>query len=113
MHTMAIHHRGTGCPLDRGIDLHAEDPELADIDNESTHSSDALGEQEAEGYLEDPLYNNHDKFTALMREINNFCQWVEAGEGQPAETLYCIECELQNLSIALHPSPSPTPTEPF
>ena len=25
----------------------------------------------------------------------------------------CIECELQNLSIALHPPPPPAPTEPF
>ena len=25
----------------------------------------------------------------------------------------CIECELQNLSIALHQPPPPTPTEPF
>ena len=24
-----------------------------------------------------------------------------------------IECKLQNLSIALHPPPPPTPTEPF
>ena len=38
---MATHHRGTGHPLDRGIDLHAGDPEPADIGNESTHSSNA------------------------------------------------------------------------
>ena len=30
--------------------------------------------------------------------------------GQPTETLNCIECELQKLSIALHP---PAPTEPL
>ena len=41
------------------------------------------------------------------------CQWVEAGEGQQAETLDHIECELQNLSIAHHPPPSPTPAAPF
>ena len=79
------------------MDIHTEDPEHADIDNESTHSSDttvALGEPEAEGHLEDPVYNNHDKLIALMREINDLHQWVEAGEGQPAETLDCVECEL-------------------
>ena len=116
MHAMATHHGGAGCPLDRGIDIHAEDPEHADIDNENTHSSDAtvaLGGPEAEVHPEDPVYNHHDKLTALTREINNLHQWVEAGEGQPAETLDGIECELQNLSIALHLPPPPTPTEPF
>ena len=47
---MATHHGGTGCPLDSGINLHAEDPEPADIDNEGTHSSKAtiaLGKPEA------------------------------------------------------------------
>ena len=50
-HAMATYHGGTGCLLDRGIDLNAEDPEPTDIDNESTHSSDttvALGGSEAE-----------------------------------------------------------------
>ena len=36
-----------------------------------------------------------------------------AGEEQPAETLDHIECELQNLSIAPHQPPPPTPTESF
>ena len=43
---MATCHRGTGHPLDRGLDILAEDPEHADIDNESTFSLDttvALG----------------------------------------------------------------------
>ena len=77
MHAMATCHGGAGCPLDRGMDIHAEDPEHADIDNEITHSSDAtvaLGGSEAEGHLKDPVYNNHNKLTALMREINNLCQ---------------------------------------
>ena len=80
MHTMATHHGGAGHTLDRGINIHAEDPGPADIDNESTHSSDAtvaLGGPEAEGHPKDPVYNNHDKLTAFMREINNLCQWVE------------------------------------
>ena len=116
MHAMATHHGGARCPLNRGIDLHTEDPESTDIDNESTHSSNttvALGGPEAEGHHKDPVYNNHVKLTTLKREINNLCQQIEAGEGQPAETLDCLECELQNLSIALHPPPPPTPTEPF
>ena len=77
MHTMATHHGGAGCPLDRGINLHAEDPEPADIDNESTYSSDttvALGGPEVEVHPKDPVYNNHDKLTALTREINDLHQ---------------------------------------
>ena len=77
MHAMATHHRGTGCLLDRDIYLHAEDPEPADIDNESTHSSNAtvaLGGPEAEGHLKDPLYSNYDKLTVLTREMNDLCQ---------------------------------------
>ena len=99
-HAMATCQRGAGCPLDRGIDLYAEDPEPTDIDNESTHSSDAtvaLGGPEAEGHPKDPVFSNHDKLTALMREINDLHQWVEAGEGQSAVSLDCIEYELQNL----------------
>ena len=77
MHAMAACHGGAGHPLDRGMDIHAEGPEHADVDNESTHSLDAtvaLGGPEAEEHPEDPVYNNHDKLTALMREINNLCQ---------------------------------------
>ena len=46
-----------------------------------------------------------------MREINDICQQVEAEEGQPAESLDCIEWELQNLFHVLQPQPPPT--EPF
>ena len=116
MHTMATHHEGAGCSLDRGMDILAEDPEHADIDNESTHSSDAtvaLGGPEAKEHPKDPVYNNQDTLTALVREINDMHQWVKVGEGQPAETLDCIEYELQNFLIALHPPSSPTPTELF
>ena len=75
MHAMATHHGGAGHPLDTGMDIHAEDPKHADIDNESTHSSDAtvaLGGPEAEGHPEDPVYSNCNKLTALMKEINDY-----------------------------------------
>ena len=74
---MATCHGGAGCPLDRGINLNAEDPEPTNIDNESTHSLDttfALGGPEAGGHPKDPVYSNHDKLMALMREINDLCQ---------------------------------------
>ena len=72
---MTTCHRGAGYSLDRGINLHAEDPEPTDIDNDSIHSSDttvALGGPEAEGHPEDPIYSNHDKLTALTREISDY-----------------------------------------
>ena len=101
--------------LNRGLDIFTEDTEHADINNDSTHSSDAtvaLGGPEAVGHPEDPAYKNQDRFAALTREINDLCQRVEAGEGQPAEALDCIQQEPQNLSIAIH-QPQPPAPEPF
>ena len=77
MHAMAIGHGGAGCPLVRGINLHAEDTEPTDIDNESTHSSDvtvASGGPEAEGNPDDPVYNNCNRLTGNTREKINLCQ---------------------------------------
>ena len=77
IHAMATHHRHAGHPLDRGINLNAEDLEPTDIDNERTHGLNvtvALRGPEAEGHPDDPLYSNQDKLTALMREINDLCQ---------------------------------------
>ena len=113
MHTMTTHHGGAGCPLDRGLDILAEDPEHIGIDNDSTHSSDAtvaLGGPEAVRHPEDPVYDNQDRLTAFKKEI---CQRAAAGEGQPVETLNFIQCELQNLSIAIHQPHPPTPAEPL
>ena len=116
MHAMATHHGGTGHPMDRGLDILTEDPEYTNTDNGSTHSSDttvALGGLKAVGHPEDPVYDNQDRLTALMREITDLHQRVAAGEGQPAETLDCIQHELQNLSIAIHQPHPPTPAEPL
>ena len=46
-----------------------------------------------------------------MREINDLHQRVAAGEGQSAETLDCIQHELQNLSITTHQSQPPAPAK--
>ena len=113
---MATHHRGAGHPLDRGLDILVEDPEHTDIDNDSTHSSDAtvtLGGSEAVGHPEDPVYDNQDRLTALTREINDLHQKVAAREGQPAETLDHTQHELQNHSIAIHQPHPPAPAEPL
>ena len=98
------------------MDILTEDPEYAEINNDSTHSSDAtvaLGGPEAVGHSEDPVYNNQDRLTALMREINDLHQRLTAGEGQPAKTLDCIQCELQTQSIAIHQPQPPAPAEPL
>ena len=76
---MATCHGGTGCPLDRGINLNAEDSEPTDIDNdnESTHGMYAtvvLGGPETEGHPNEPIYSNQDKLMALTREINGLHQ---------------------------------------
>ena len=76
---MATHHGGAGCPLNRGINLNAEDSKTTDIDddNESIHGLDAtvaLEGPEAEGHPNDPIYNNQDKLMAFMREINDLHQ---------------------------------------
>ena len=57
-----------------GLDTLAEDPEHIDINNESTHCLDAtvdLGGPHTVGYPEDPVYDNQDRLTVLMREIND------------------------------------------
>ena len=110
-------HRGTGHPVARD-NVHIADPEAKgmDKDNDSISGLDptvALGGLEAEGNTNELLPSNQAKLTALMRETNDLCQWVEAGEGQPVESLDHIEWELQNLSLSLQPQPPPTPTEPF
>ena len=67
-HTMATHHGGTGCPLDRGLDILTEDTQHADINNDSTHSSDAtvaLGGPEIAEHPADPAHNNQDRLMAL------------------------------------------------
>ena len=98
------------------MDILTENPEHADIDNDSTHSSDAtvaLGGSDAVGHPEDPVYDNKDSLTALTREINDLHQRVAAGEGQPAETQDHIQYELQNLSMAIHQLHPPAPAEPL
>ena len=114
-HAMATHHGGRGCPLNRGLDVLTEDTQHADIDD-STHSSDAtvaLGDPKAVGYPGGPAYENQDRLTALMREINDLYQKVAVREGQPVESLDYIQQELQNLSITTHQPQPPAPTEPF
>ena len=67
-HTMASHHGGAGCPVDRDINLHigeAEGIETGpDNDNESTSGSDttvAFGGSDADGHPSELIPNKQAK----------------------------------------------------
>ena len=105
-HAMATHQGGLGQPLDRDIDVTSEAHEITDTDIENTQDFHPVETD----HFEDPQHNNPIKLTALTREVDDICQQVQAGKGQPMETLKHIECELQRLSISLNP---PAPTEPL
>ena len=68
---MATHSGGAGCPLDRGLDILTEDIEHADIDNDTTHSSDAtvaLVGPEAVRHPDDPVYNDQNRIKCLQEK---------------------------------------------
>ena len=75
---MVTCHRGTGCPVDRDINLHIEVKEGINTgpgnnNNESTSGSDttiAFGGSEAEGFPSKFIPCNQAKLTALTREIH-------------------------------------------
>ena len=99
---MATCHRDARYPIARD-DLHIEDEEATglDNDNDSISGLDAivvLGGLEAEDNINELLPGNQARLTALTREINDLHQWVEAREGQLAESLDCMEREVQKLS---------------
>ena len=122
-HALTTHHAGTGhTSKDRDLDSHVEETREIEIgpynDNESTNSLDnmlAFRGLEVDGHLGNLLPNSQENLTIFTWEINSLCQWVEAGEGQPAEALDHIEWELQNLSLMLRTQlvSTPAPTEPF
>ena len=87
---MATNHGGAGHPEAKD-DLHIEDPEATGMDNDNDGISGldvtvALGGLEAEGNTDELLPRNQVKLTALVREIIDLHQWVEAGEGKPTES---------------------------
>ena len=96
---MATHHGGTGLPLDRDATLNGKDTDATIPHNYHHEDMDNFENIEQE---------NHTNLATLTWELVDLCHRVQAGEGRPTEALYHIECKLQNLSIALHPS---TPQE--
>ena len=102
-HAMATHHGGSGQPLDRDINAHET------IEPEFEHAQEFHPINTND--FEDSETSNATRLTAITRELDNLCQWVQAGEGQPSEALNHIEHKLQRLSISLHPSAPPEPLE--
>ena len=103
---MATHHGCPGNPLDRDTEATRETHETADTDTENTQDFHPVETD----HCEDLQHTNPTKLTALAREVDDLCQQVQAGEGQPRETLNHTEHESQRLSISLNP---PASTEPL
>ena len=100
-HTIATHHGGAGQPLDRDSTPNGKDTDANILHNYHHEDMDNFENVEQE---------NHTNLATLTWELDDLHQRIQAGEGQPMEVLHHIECELQRLSITLHPS---APLEPL
>ena len=97
---MTTCHRGAGQPLDKDDTTHGKDTEVNtphDYHHKDTDDFETMEEV------------HHTNLANITWELDDFCQRVQAGEGQPVEALQPIEHELQKLSITLHPSAPPEP----
>ena len=99
-HTMATHHGDSGQPLDRDATMTGKDTDVDTTHDFHYEDIDAFEHIEQD---------SHTNLAAFTRKLHDLCHRVQAGEGQPVETLHHIEFELQRLSIALHPSAPPAP----
>ena len=94
---MPTHHGGTGQPLDGDDTPHGKDTKV-NIPHDYHQDTDDFETIEQE---------NHTTLANLIWELDDLHYRVQAGEGQPMEALYQIECELQN-----NPSPISTTGTP-
>ena len=76
---MATHHGGPGQPTNRDI------PDTNYEQAQEFHQVNANDFKESEP-------TNPARLMLITRELDNLCQCVQAGEGQPVEALNCIEC---------------------
>ena len=93
--TMATYHGGIGQLTDRDIPAH----KTTDAEIEHAQEFHHVNTND----FEESEPNNPTRLTLITRELDDLCQHVLAGEGQPVEALHCIECKIQRLSIALCP----------
>ena len=54
-------------------------------------------------YFENGEHENHTQLRDLTNELDHLKHKVEAAKSQPTEAIYCLECELHRLSLAIHP----------
>ena len=80
-HTMAAHHRGSGQPLERDVTLTGMDTDV-NIPHDYQH--------EGMNDFENIEQENHTNLAASTRKLDDLCQRVQAGEGQPVEALHHI-----------------------
>ena len=85
MHVMASCHGCAGDHIDRDINLHIEDVETTDLDNDNESISGfdttiALERPETEGHPDELISAIKPSWQQSWGEINDLCQWVEAGE---------------------------------
>ena len=76
---MAIHHGGSGNPLDRDIDITRETQNITNTNIVETRDCSTAETV----HFEDLEYSNPTKLTALTREIDDLHQWGQYREGQP------------------------------
>ena len=90
-HTMATDHGGSGQPMDRDTDMTTEEQPVVDTNVEvqqDFHPEDIAQFEVIE-------HNNPTRLISITRELDDLCQRIEAEEGQPTESLHCMEQKLQ------------------
>ena len=92
--------------MDRDINTAREEQLVVDTDVEvqqDFHPEDTAP-------FEDIEHTNPARLTVITIELDDLYQRIQAEEGQPTESLHCIEQELQQLSTSLN---LPIHTEPL
>ena len=84
---MDTHHESLGQHLDRDIDVIREAHEATDTDIEDTQDFHPV----VTDYFEDLEHNNAVRLTAIIKELDDLCQHIQAEEEQMSEALNCIE----------------------
>ena len=85
------HNGGSGQPLDRDTNMTREQQPVMDTDVEVQQDFHPVDTAQFE-VLE---HNNLTRLTAITRALDDLHQRIQAEEGQPKESLHCIEQELQ------------------
>ena len=88
---MATYHGGSGQPCDRVTNMTREEQPVVDTNIEVLQDFNP----EDTDHFEDIEHNTPARLTVITRELDDLHQRIQAEEGQPTESLHCIEQELQ------------------